>query len=350
MRIFAIFLLCVSFLGTASALSKAIALESDLKSAVILAYNRINEDNFPQTNLRLEDFKAHILEIKSGDYNVIALPELIQALQEGRDLPDKTIALTFEGGYKSAFENAVPLLLKEDIPFTIFYSSDNADQQSGEYMDWSDLRSLRRNKNVSFGILPSSYQRIYENDAETNKRYLNNAKIAYRENFGKEPELFSYPFGEHSKAYKEILKQHGIKAAFGLQSSVAYSEMDFLNVPRFTMTDGFGDLQRFRMITSSYPIPAIDVEPEDHVLSSKTPLFGFSIAQDSAAILNSITCFISGHGQADVIKAGGNRLEIRPRYPLEEGRVRINCTANSGTVEEPKWRWFGMLYTITETQ
>lgn len=350
MRFFTICLLLFIFFGGSTAYSKAQALEVDSKSAVILAYSRINEDNYSQSSLRIDDFKSHILEIKSGDYNVIPLPELIDALHNAQDLPERTIAITFEGGYKSAYELAIPLLLEHEIPFTVFFSSDNAELDSGEYMDWADIKWLKRQKGVSFGILPSSYQRIHENTPETNKRYLNNAKIAFREHFGKEAELLSYPFGEYSKSYKELLKQHGIKAAFGLQSGVAYAGMDFLNIPRFTMTDGFGDLQRFRMITNSYPIPAIDVEPENHVLSSKTPLFGFSIPQDSAKILSTITCFISGHGQADTFIAGENRLEIRPRTPLDEGRVRINCTANSGTAEEPKWRWFGMLYTITNTQ
>jgi hypothetical protein len=31
---------------------------------------------------------------------------------------------------------------------------------------------------------------------------------------------------------------------------------------------------------------------------------------------------------------------------LDDERVRINCTANTGSAEEPKWHWFGMLYTL----
>lgn len=330
--------------------ASASTLQVDSSSAAILAYNRIGEDNFLQTSLREQDFKTHIEEIISNNYNVVPLPELITSLKNGQHLPDKTIAITFEGAYKSAFIKAMPLLLEADIPFTIFYASSNASVESGEYMSWNDLKSLRRNKNVSFGILPSSYLRVIENNDEDNKRYLNNAKIAFRENFGQEAKLFSYPFGQHNKTYKEILRQNGIKTAFGLQSGVAYAGMNFLNIPRFTMTEGFGDIQRFRMVTSALPIPTEDIEPENRELKTKTPLFGFSVPEGNAFLLNSISCFISGHGRAETLKVGKNRLEIRPPHILDEGRVRINCTTNSGTVDEPKWRWFGMLYTVTPTE
>ncbi|MFP4313949.1 MAG: polysaccharide deacetylase family protein [Alphaproteobacteria bacterium] len=317
-------------------------------SAVILAYSRIDEDSFTQTSLRLSDFEAHLEELKSGGYNIMSLLDVIKALKENAPLPEKTVALTFEGGYKSAFTRAMPLLLDHNIPFTVFYASNNAEMDTGEYMNWEDLKSLQRYKNVSLGILPSSYQRVTNNSKSENKRYLNNAKIAYRKHFKDEATLASYPFGQHNESYKTLIKNSGIEAAFGLQSGVAYSGMDFMNIPRFPMTDGYGDLQRFRMVANALPIPAKDIEPADHVLTSSTPLFGFSVDNDSAHLLKATTCFIAGQGQAQTFLAGDNRLEIRPAHPLDDSRVRINCTATSGSAEEPKLHWLGMLYTLAE--
>lgn len=213
-------------------------------------------------------------------------------------------------------------------------------------MGWEALRTLSRYSFVDFGILPSVYARINEFSMAENKRLLNNARLAYRENFGKEPQYFSYPFGEYSTSYKNFIKSQGFEAAFGLQSGVPYPEMDFYNVPRFTMTEGFGDIDRFRTIASALPVPAYDIEPEDHALDAATPLFGFSVPNENAEILKRIQCFISGQGEAQLNIISENRLEIRPRYPLDDERVRINCTANTGTLDEPKWHWFGMLYTL----
>ena len=321
-------------------------IDADEKSAVILAYSRIDEDNYPQTSLRFDEFETHIQELIHGEYNIASLPDIIRIMKNGEKLPPKTIAITFEGGYKSALDRAIPLLFKLDIPFTIFFATDNAEISSGEYMDWPDIKSLQRNKNISFGILPALYQRVTEQNTTENRRLLNKAVKTYRDFFKTEPKLFSYPFGQYTRPYKELIEEQNFDAAFGLQSGVAYSGMDFYNIPRFTITDGFGSIERFKTIANAFPIPAKDIEPQNHVLKDDEPLFGFSLDDKDAEILNGTSCFISGQGKAILQRPGLNRLEIRPKFPLDNGRVRINCTANSGTTDAPKWRWFGMLYTI----
>lgn len=320
--------------------------ELDTMSAVILAYNRIDEDNYTQTSLRMSDFETHINELTNGEYNVLPLPEIISNLKNNIPLPSKTVAITFEGGYKSAYETAIPLLLNKKLPFTVFFSSNNGDKETNEYMDWSDIKYLKRYKNVNFGILPASYTRVTELTAAENKRLLNKARVDFRKHLKTEAHFFSYPFGQYDESYKNIIEEQGFTAAFGLQSGVAYNSMDFYNIPRFTLTDGFGDIERFRMLINALPIPATDIQPENHVIKDKEPLFGFSVPEKYNDILNSVSCFISGLGKATLEKIGNNRIEIRPPQPLDNGRVRINCTANTGNTNTPQWHWFGMLYTL----
>ncbi|MFN3701366.1 MAG: polysaccharide deacetylase family protein [Alphaproteobacteria bacterium] len=313
-------------------------------SAVILNYVRIDEDSFAGSSLRLDDFRAHLREIQQGGYNVMALPDLIAALRAGEPLPRRTIAITFEGAFQSAYKKAMPLLLRERIPFTVLYASYNAERESSEYMSWNDLKSLARNDAVTLGILPAIYTYPSDNSLAENKRLVNTARQEYRAQFGSDPTLFSYPFGEYALPFKRWMEEQGFIAALGQQSGVAHAQMDFLNVPRFTLTEGFNDLERFQMITNALPIPARDIEPEDQVLSTDTPLFGFSVPDSAADILSVTECFISGQGRANTIVAGKTRLEIRPAEPLTDERIRINCTANSGTAEDPVWHWFGMMY------
>ena len=315
-------------------------------SAVILTYHRIDEDNYPATSLRLDDFEAHLKELEHGGYNIIPLSRLITALKNNGTLPEKSVVITFEGGYQSAYRKAMPLLLSKKIPFTVFYASRNSQDDFEQFMGWEALKSLARYNFVEFGILPSVYARISEFSKAENKRLLNNARLSYREHFGNEPQYFSYPFGEYSSDYKNFIETQGFEAAFGLQSGVPYAGMDFYNVPRFTMTEGFGDIDRFRTIANALPVPAYDIEPEDHALDVAAPLFGFSVPQENADILQKMQCFISGQGEALLNIIGENRLEIRPQNPLDDERVRINCTANTGSLEDPKWHWFGMLYTL----
>lgn len=345
-RLLAVLLVALSALQLSAAVANAASLAIDNSAAVILAYHRIDEDAFPGNSLRLENFQSHLQEIKHGDYTVMPLPDIIKAMKSGITLPPRTIAITFEGGYQSAYQNAIPLLLKEKIPFTVFYAGQNAHVDTGQYMGWNDLKSLARYDFVSLGLLPDLYTHFNEDSAAGLKRHVNNARLEYRKIFGEEPELFSYPFGEFDTDFKNWIEKQGFIAAFGIQSGVSHPKMDYFNVPRFTMTEGFSDIERFRMITGALPIPAYDIEPDGHFIPAVNPIFGFSVPEEASFILNSLQCFISGYGEAELIKLGNNRVEIRPHSEMQDDKIRINCTANTGTNDTPTLRWFGMMYTL----
>ena len=56
-------------------------------SAVIVMYHRLDEANFPSTNIRLEQFDAHIAELKSGGFNVRPVADIIDAVKSGKSIP-----------------------------------------------------------------------------------------------------------------------------------------------------------------------------------------------------------------------------------------------------------------------
>ena len=69
--------------------------------AVVLMYHRFGETDYPTTNIRLEQFDAHLEILASGDYNVMALADIIDRLQDGQPLPDRAVAITIDDAYLS---------------------------------------------------------------------------------------------------------------------------------------------------------------------------------------------------------------------------------------------------------
>lgn len=319
-------------------IAHAQSLKQDQNAAVILSYGRIDEDIFPETNIRFEQFESHIREIRDEDYNVIALNDLIDAFESDQPLPEKTIAITFEGAYKSALYKAIPLLLEHNLPFTVFYASDSASANTAQYMNWNDLRSLARSKNVSLGLLPASYKHILDDDLTAVMRSVNNAKTAHRDYFKNEAQFFSYPFGEYSSVLRENIASSGFKAAFGLHSGVAHHDDNLFSLPRFTMTEQHGGLERFRLVTRSLPLPAHDIEPDTAILKQRPASIGFTINDKLNA--QSMSCFINTIGKVD-FEAIGQRIEIPMPDISEDQRMRINCTL---PVSQNIWRWFGLLF------
>lgn len=332
---------CLAFI----ALPAQAAVEADENTAVIFAYQRIGEDSVPQSSLPTDQFKLHIAELKAGGYNVLPLGKIVDALKNGGDLPPRTVALTFDGAWLPTLTTAIPLLEEGKIPFTVFFSADQADAASPNHMTWSQLKSLRRNKLASLGVLPAAYAHMTEKGSDETAAQINKAVSRYREAFGEAPAFFAWPYGEYSAALKKRAAEYGFKAAFGQHSGVAHAGSDFLALPRFTMTGDVGDLDRFRLTARALPLPVTDIMPEDPAAAAQNPpIIGFTAAP-GLGDLSRLSCFISGIGKVPLSRLGDNRVEIRIEEPLEERRARVNCTMPSGG-EDSGWRWLGMLLVL----
>lgn len=353
-HLFAFGIFCLSLLLPRSSAQAQEALPQDRSSAVIFAYYRVGEDQFPGSNIRLDQFQSHIRELKDGRYNVLSLPDMVAALQSGATLPDRAVVLTFDGGYKSVLDKAVPLLLENNIPFTLFVATDYLDRESSEYISWADLKKLSKNKLVTVGLHPATYTHLADAPDEEIKRLINNARARMREVLGTEPALFAYPFGEYSSAFHDTVAASGFTAAFGQQSGVAFAGEDMFSLPRFPMTESYGDMDRFKMTASALPLPVVDTEPRDPRLNSANPVVGFTVDDALKGAIKNISCFASGQQEKPRMElAGGGRVELRFAEAFEENKARINCTmpGPQGEADEaPRWRWFGMLMTTPATE
>jgi len=348
----AVIIICNADISPAKTTDKASATTS---SAVIFVYHRIGEDQYPASNLRIEQFEAHIRELKTGDYNVLPVHQIVKALKTGTDLPDKTVGITFEGAYKSTLENAVPRLTDAKLPFTLFIAPSRIDRKSPHYMTWKHLRKLKKSKYIDIAALPSSYNHLLFEDDITIRRQTNETLSRLREELDLQPKLFAYPFGEHSTTLRAHIKQQGYEAAFGQHSGVAHTQSDFFILPRFSMTENYGDLTRFQMTAGALPLPVHEMTPHDPILNTENnpPIIGFTLDDSISDDKSDLSCFASEQGRIPMQKIESNRIELRPEMPFSEGRVRINCTMK-GPVPAPgepqRWRWLGLMLTVPETE
>lgn len=324
----------------------------DTTSAVILAYHRIGEDYVPDENLRTEQFQEQINTIISGNYSVLPLSTIIDSFENKTPLPPKSLAITFDGGFKSVLRNAVPLLLEHNLPFTIFFASDLASSNNPLFINWDDIDTLARNDLVTLGVHPSSYARLHDMPGSEMQAQLNKAKIAFRARFDREPDFYAYPFGEYNQNYITAIKNQGYHAAFGLNSGVAHREQDLLTLPRFSLTEKYGDPDHFKLIINARPLPVSRMEPVVTSTLLTTPPIGFTIHPQLRNQINRLSCFASDQPPPEIQIMGNARVEIRLKNELQpHSKTRINCTIpipsdESGTYDNTtSWRWTGMILT-----
>ena len=309
-------------------------------------YHRFGESKYPSTSIKLEQFEAHLAELKSGGYNVMALPEIIKSLQKGTAMPDKTIGITIDDAYLSVYNNAWPRLKKLGLPFTLFVATDPIDQNIHGYMSWSQIRELSEN-GVTIGSQTASHLHMTTADPYTNKRELEKSNIRFKKELGVRPNLIAYPYGEASQSVLKLVKDFGFVAGFGQHSGVAAKTPDMFYLPRFALNENYGDIKRFKLAAEAQALNTGDLSPSDPLIDTKDdnpPAFGFTISGDADLTrnLNKLECYASHEGRLSLTTLGGGngqtRIEIRMKKKLPKGRTRLNCTLPT---EEDRWYWFG---------
>ncbi|MBS28271.1 MAG: chitin deacetylase [Alphaproteobacteria bacterium] len=309
-------------------------------SAVVLMYHRFGESAFPSTNIRLEQFDAHIAELSSGPYTVLPLPDIVAAIREGRELPDRAVAITIDDGYLSIYTEAWPRLRRAGFPFTVFLSTDPIDREFAGFMSWDQVRELKA-AGVTIGGHTATHLHMAANSPARNESDIARSNARYLEELGEIPKIFAYPFGEASTRVQRIVQDAGYDVAFGQHSGALGASHDLYYLPRFALNENFGDMERFRLVVNSLPIPYSDMTPINPTLAENPPIFGFTRAPDAEQI-NGLACYAADQGQVqvDVI---GPRVEVRMDRAFSNGWARINCT---GLGRDGRWRWLGMLYYV----
>lgn len=315
----------------------------DTKSAVIFQYSAIEDEGNNTSAITSNQFSDHIQELKTEGYSVLPLPDIVSAFEKQKDLPPKTIALTFDGNDPSIIKIAAPILIENKIPFTLFI---DAAAIKGEHqpMNWDSLRLLKATKLVTFGIQPTLDTDAPQTD-EDNKRALNNALSAIRHNLDITPSLFAYPYGEYSARYVQTIKNAGIRSAFGIQGGVANPTSDPFAIPRFPMTEMFANLDRFVMAANALPLPVTDMTIETTMLDKPV---GFTIVDELSDQIKKLNCIVAKTDKIETYVMD-TRIELRIRE-FKGNDIRINCMMPVETEDEAiRWRWLGFLFTQPKT-
>ncbi|MDA9929896.1 polysaccharide deacetylase family protein [Alphaproteobacteria bacterium] len=309
--------------------------------AVILMYHRFGENDYPTTNVRLEQFDDHLEVLANGDYNVWALEDIVDHFQKGLPLPDRTVAITIDDAYLSVYEEAFPRLQKYNFTATVFVATRPVDQGLRRYMSWDQLREMQA-AGFDIGSQTQTHPHMHRLSDDENRAELEISNKRFLAELGLRPNLFAYPYGEYDLDVIKITKEAGFIAAFGQNSGVAHGYNGFFELPRFAMNEQYGNRDRLELAINALPLKVKQIVPEDVVLTENPPVYGFTLADDMDQE-RQLRCFNNRFGKLDV-SIIGRRAEIRMPGPLTGKRARVNCTMPG---PNGRWRWFGRQF-LTE--
>jgi peptidoglycan/xylan/chitin deacetylase (PgdA/CDA1 family) len=318
-------------------------------SVVVLMYHRFGEDQFPSTNIRVEQFEAHLEHLDSSGVVVVSLADVLAAVNEGTRLPERAVAITIDDAYRSVYDVAYPLFKAHGFPFTVFVASDPVDEGLAAYMTWDQMRSMAAD-GATFANHGAAHRSVIDRaDTDSEEAWLamvqaDVEKGARRLAEELEPLVgaFAYPYGEFDAATGDLLRKLGY-ISFGQHSGAVGPNGDLRSLPRYPMAESFGDIGQFRTKVASLPLPVLMTEPWDPLTSSTQPRIEVTLGETEAR-LGELACFVSGQGQVDVEwHEARTRFSVGPAKPFAAGRQRVNCTAprNDG-----RYLWFSHPWVI----
>ncbi len=242
--------------------------DSYTKRLPVVLYHHIEEgaDGSNDMVVAPETFEEHIKALAENGYTAVTLKDVLAYIEEGRELPEKPVLITFDDGYMSNYNYAFPILQRYNMKGVIFavgstYGLDtykgNTDikiyphfgekerlemEASGVIEVESHTYDLHQNAAYESG---EAYENALKLSGESDEKYAERVKADYlkwEETVGKQITALAYPHGKSDLFSQAVLNEMGVKLTFSTNPKVdtlvkGLSSSGY-HIGRFNITEG----------------------------------------------------------------------------------------------------------------
>ena len=308
-------------------------------------YHRFEENKYPSTNIKIDDFMNHLKIIEENKIEFINPKDFENVLQNNK--LQRKILLTIDDGFLSFYKNAWPILKDKKIPFILFIST--REVGAFNYMTWDQIKEISKEDFVEIGNHSHTHEYLADENNGLIKEDIAKSISIFKKKLGKNSDFFSYPFGEYSNNFKNIIKDFGFKYAFGQHSGVIDETKDFYELPRYPINEKYGEIKRFKSLTKTLPFKYKKIYPDEkYLLQTKNPPKVKIEFHDDIKNLKSVGCY-SNEGdkwrQSNIKFESSNILLVNINEKFIGERGRINCS-----LRDPSgfWRWLGIQFVVSD--
>ena len=218
----------------------------------VLTYHKLTRNGTPDAmTVREADFEAQMRFLRENGYRVIPLDDLFEFLRFRRQIPARSVVITFDDGWRSVYDIAWPILKKYGYPATLFVYTDLI-VGSRETLSWEQVRELSRDgldiqchskthRYLGRKERKESFRDYFE---AVRKEIVESSRIL-RKHTGREVKYLAYPYGDTNAFVVAMLRREGYRLALTVErESSPFFSNDF-RVSR-EMIYGSFNLEDFR--------------------------------------------------------------------------------------------------------
>lgn len=218
----------------------------------LLTYHSISSDPGP-TSIPASVFRAQMDAIAASGVRVVRLSDVSEWLTGRIELPERSLAITFDDGFTDFATEAAPVLAQHGFSATVFLPTgkiggvaDWPGEQTDParpLMSWSQVKSLAE-QGIDFGGHSVTHPKLPSLNAVDLAREVRESRAAIERQIGRAPTTFAPPYGaSNATVIAEIRKHFAISCGTRL-ARVSRTD-DPQDLPRIEM-HYFRDIARWR--------------------------------------------------------------------------------------------------------
>lgn len=229
----------------------------------VLIYHEIVDDATEpgETIIHIDRFVEQMAYLASEEYTTLSMPELIEFMEGKRQVPDKSVVLTFDDGWKNVL-HAVPVLNQHQYKASFWIITDKG--IGVDYMEWPDIQRLATSPRFEVYSHTMTHPWNGTNNLVTwvdgnspgfgladARAELVNSKATLEEKISRPVPYLAWPVGWYNDTLIELAKDAGYTALLSAADGANQPGDDVLRIKRI-FVDGSCELAQFKQLLKDF--------------------------------------------------------------------------------------------------
>lgn len=199
---------------------EGLTLINDNRGVPVLCYHSIGDDPTGKNPIIIskEKLRQDLQTIKNLGYTTLTLSQLNDYIFNDKAIPEKSVVITFDDGYKDNYTNAFPILKELNLNATIFVISSYLDRQT--YLSPEEVKEMS-----DYGIDIQSHTvnhvRLTDLSYAEQLKELKDSKDQLEKLTGKPVNSIAYPEGFYNDDTKKAFSDSGYSMGFTIKRGYA---------------------------------------------------------------------------------------------------------------------------------
>lgn len=225
-----------------------------MRSVILMYHSVVEGEPVDPYGVSRKTFCDQISWLLDQDYQFVSLATLVKSLKAGRMAGlRRSVVLTFDDGYGDFLINVLPILLRHQLPATVFLVTDMLGQtatwsshgQQVPLMTEAEVRQVKA-QGVSVGSHTLTHADLTALSDEELQRQLVTSRVALAD-LGETFYSFSYPWGKYTDREMAAVKAAGYECGVTVGRATDFSRADPYQLGRLILRRDL-DLESFRQM------------------------------------------------------------------------------------------------------